>query len=151
MLKPKPLLFKEIYYILPLVTKTILSTSMNSKIIMTSSAIFLGLAAVVCTFLPEEIVDLLGLEAGNTIILQILGALYFGFAMVNWMGKSNLIGGIYGKPVALGNFSHFMIAGIALAKLCIKNPALDGMAILTFIYLIFGVLFGLVLFGKLLK
>lgn len=151
MLKPKPLLFKEIYYILPLVTKTILSTSMNSKIIMTSSAIFLGLAAVVCTFLPEEIVDLLGLEAGNTIILQILGALYFGFAMVNWMGKSNLIGGIYGKPVALGNFSHFMIAGIALAKLCIKNPALGGMAILTFIYLIFGVLFGLVLFGKLLK
>ena len=124
---------------------------MNSKLIMTSSAMFLGLAAIVFTFFPEEIVSILGLEGVNTIILQILGALYFGFAMVNWMGKSNVIGGIYGRPVAMGNFSHFMIAGIALLKAFIGNPILNGMAVFTLIYLIFGVLFGLVLFGKLLK
>ncbi|WP_341227051.1 hypothetical protein [uncultured Arcticibacterium sp.] len=124
---------------------------MNSKLIMAASAIVLGIAALVFTFLPEEIVGFLGLEMGNTIILQILGALYFGFAMVNWMGKSNVIGGIYGKPVALGNFSHFAIAEIALAKWEMRNQVYGGMAILTGIYLIFAILFGLILFGKLLK
>lgn len=124
---------------------------MNSKLIMMSSAIFLGLAAVLFTFLPQEIVAFLGLEAGNSIIFQILGALYFGFAMLNWMGKSSLIGGIFGRPVALGNFSHFAIAGIALAKWEMKNQVYGGMAVLTGIYLIFAVLFGLIVFGKLLK
>ncbi|AWV99146.1 hypothetical protein [Arcticibacterium luteifluviistationis] len=124
---------------------------MNSKFIMTASSVFLGLAAVLFTFLPQEVVGFLGLESGNTIILQILGALYFGFAMLNWMGKSSLIGGIYGRPVALGNFSHFAIAGIALLKLFIKAPDFGGMVVLTLFYLTFAVLFGLVLFGKLLK
>src|SRR5204862_7388254 len=33
-------------------------------------------------------------------------ALYLGFAVLNWMGCVVLFGGIYGRPVALGNLCH---------------------------------------------
>ncbi len=79
----------------------------------------------------------------STIVLQIVGALYFGFAMLNWMSKANLIGGIYNRPVAVGNLTHFFIAALALLKLSAKNPVLIGVAV---IYSIFAIVFGYILF-----
>ena len=36
--------------------------------------------------------------------------------MVNWMAKDSLIGGIYNRPVALGNTLHFLMGALALGK-----------------------------------
>ena len=86
---------------------------------MTTSAVFLGLLGVTLQFLPTEILSNLGVEVNsiNKLVLQMLGALYLGFAMLNWMGKNNLIGGVYSRPVAIGNFTHFTIGAITLIKL----------------------------------
>jgi len=46
----------------------------------------------------------------------LLGALYVDFAMLNWMVKGSLIGNIYNRPVAVANFTHFLVGGLALAK-----------------------------------
>ena len=98
------------------------------------------------TFMPGEISQFLKLNRSTAIVLQISGALYFGFAMLNWTAKGNLIGGIYSRPVAIGNFTHFMIGGLALIKLAMKNPGLTYVWIAAILYVIFALLFGWIFF-----
>ena len=113
---------------------------------MISSAIYLGAIGIGLIFLPDEIVSTLGIVSNptTTIVFQLLGALYFGFAMINWMSKGNMIGGIYNKPIAVGNFTHFAVGAFALVKAAIKFQ--DGVALflITGIYLLFAIIFAYV-------
>jgi hypothetical protein len=121
---------------------------MNTKLLMTASAIVMGITGVILTFLPQEVSALMGFDASNnfqSVILQVLGALYFAFAMVNWTAKANLIGGIYGRPVAIGNLTHFTIGGLALLKGSYRTP--DPLLItLAIAYILFAILFSIVFF-----
>ena len=92
---------------------------MNTKLIMTSSALLLGAAGILLSFLPQEVIRLVSGPMPSqldTVILQILGALYFASSMTNWTAKANLIGGIYARPIAIGNLTHFTVASLALLK-----------------------------------
>lgn len=110
---------------------------------MSASAIALGITGIALIFLPEEVATAFSWTEGSSIVLQIMGALYFGFAMLNWMSKANLIGGIYNRPIAVGNATHFFVAALALLKFSFKSPALIGVAV---IYSVFAIAFGYVLF-----
>ncbi len=92
---------------------------MNTKLIMTISSAIMGAIGIVLTFIPSEILTYLSNEPSSgiaVISLQMAGALYFGFAMINWIAKANLIGGIYGRPIAVGNLTHFFVGAMALTK-----------------------------------
>lgn len=122
---------------------------MNTKLLMGASAIALGAMGIFLTFVPEAIPGYFGLEMSDTLALlvQILGALYFAFGMLNWMSKASLIGGIYNRPIAVANFSHFFIAGLALIKSTIANPDFPlSIWAIGITYLIFALSFGLILF-----
>jgi hypothetical protein len=84
---------------------------MNTKIVMISSGLFLGVLGITFTFIPDEVVSgLVETPSPMSILpLQLLGALYIGFALLNWMAKESLIGGIYNRPIAIGNFTHFQL------------------------------------------
>jgi hypothetical protein len=93
--------------------------SINTKLVMTASAVVMGVAGIALSFSPQEIVsyfDAVNAAPASAVVLQVMGALYFAFAMTNWTARANLIGGIYGRPIAIGNLSHFIIAALALAK-----------------------------------
>ena len=78
--------------------------------------------------------------------MQLLGALYLGFAMLNWMTKASLIGGIYNRPLAIGNFMHFAAGALALVKIINKIDAHSGIIIsFTVVYSVYAILFGYVL------
>lgn len=121
---------------------------MNTKYLMISSSIFMGVIGLFASFLPAEILNSVGLPSTvlPVLLLQITGALYLGFALMNWMAKAILIGGIYSKPLCIGNFLHFAVAGIALIKAAMNNPGVKYVLIATIIYSIFAILFGFVLF-----
>jgi hypothetical protein len=122
---------------------------MNTKLLLGASAIALGAAGIIMTFVPDEILVYLKFEMNRNLVLlvQILGALYFAFGMLNWMSKASLIGGIYNRPIAVANFSHFSIAGLALIKSIISNSDLPLIfLVIGIVYLIFALLFGLILF-----
>ncbi|TXE12235.1 hypothetical protein [Algoriphagus aquimarinus] len=122
---------------------------MNTKLIMTLSAIFMFSAGITLTFSPDLILGSLNLNPNQIIVflLQLLGALYFGFGMLNWMNKGRPIGGIYNRPVAIANLSHFMIAGLALLKGLISNPELQfTIWVIGIIYILFGFAFGVIFF-----
>jgi len=121
---------------------------MNTKVLMMSSAIVLGAIGILLTFIPEEIAAFIDLPVKSALLLQFLGAAYFGFAMLNWMAKGNLIGGIYSKPVALGNYAHFFIGVFAVSKIAFKSHGLNHLWIIAIIYAIFAVSFGYISFSR---
>ena len=92
---------------------------MNIKILMTSSALFLATIGILLSFLPNEIVEYLNVEPNiiTILFLKIMSALYLGFGILNWMAKGTLIGGIYNRPIAIGNLMHFGVGAIALVKI----------------------------------
>lgn len=114
---------------------------------MTSSALFLGIIGVLFSFLPNETAEYLHIEQNiiTVLFLQIMGALYLGFAILNWMAKGTLIGGIYNRPIAIGNFMHFTVGAITLIKAVSSLPAHATIFIsLTIVYSIFAILFAIV-------
>ena len=121
---------------------------MKSKIVIVSSAVFMAILGLALTFAPDELVmSAVGhKEPEIKIALQLLGALYLSFAMTNWMTKDGIIGGIYNRPVALGNFLHFLMGGLALARLLLGGNENWIMIIITLIYTAFAVAFYFVVF-----
>jgi hypothetical protein len=122
---------------------------MNTKLIMSLCAVSLAAAGLSLSFLPEEISAALGMDATKLVQLtfQLLGALYFGFALLNWMAKGSTIGGIYNRPMALANLAHFLAGALALVKAVWSDPELPYAAwILAGWYTLFAVLFALVVF-----
>ena len=113
---------------------------------MSLSAIVMGLTGIILTFFPQEIAGFFKMADANIILLQVLGGLYFGFAMLNWAAKANLTGGIYSRPVTIGNLAHFVIVGLALLKFGSRNTSNIYVWIAVILYLIFAILFGIVFF-----
>jgi hypothetical protein len=123
---------------------------MNTRLLMRASAAVLGVLGALATFLPQEI--LLGAGAPpvglNVILIQIAGALYLGFAMLNWMAQGGVMGGIYGRPVAIGNLAHFTIGALALLKALLAGQRVPEVVVGAVAYTAFAVLFALVVFGR---
>ena len=120
-----------------------------TKTLMIISAIFLAVNGFVFSFFPNEISVLLTNDDNHifTLILQILGALYLGFSYINWMSKNSLIGGIYNKPLLIGNLLHFLTSSMALIKLAFKfENNLQLILSYTIIYCLFTSFFGYVFF-----
>lgn len=122
---------------------------MNTKVLMIATAVYLGIAGLGLTFLPQEIVRFFEVETNQTFILalQILGSLYLGFGMMNWMGRKSLIGGIYSRPLVFGNLLHFLVSAFALIKMVGKYTETQFVVILTIsiVYSIFALCFGYLL------
>ncbi len=123
---------------------------MNTRLLMRASAIFLGALGAAATFLPQEILAHAGTPSVgfNVQIVQTAGALYLGFAMLNWMAQGNMIGGIYSRPVAIGNLVHFTIAALALLKSILAGQRAGEVVIGAVAYTAFAVLFAAIAFGS---
>ena len=64
---------------------------------------------------------------------------------MNWMAKGVLIGGIYSRPLAIGNFAHFLIGAIALVKYAFGFQDV-AVWVLAAVYTGFALAFGYVFF-----
>lgn len=91
---------------------------MKTKILLSASSLALGLAGGVTLFAPVEILRWFGVPTVEpmSVLVQLLGALYFAFALANWTAKDSRIGGIYARSLALGNCIHFVTGGLVLLK-----------------------------------
>ena len=99
--------------------------------------------------MPQEILAHYGSRSSalGVLLMQVVGALYLGFAVLNWMARDVLIGGIYARPVALGNFLHFGVVGLAVWKAIAAGTSRGGDIIAAaIVYSVFAVWFGLVAF-----
>ena len=121
---------------------------MNTNLLMISSAFLMGVCGVLLQFIPHEVLSYFGIGSSgiNALFLQIAGALYLGFAMMNWMAKTVLIGGIYARPLAMGNFLHFLVGALAFLKYAVASSGEAAVWVLAALYSLFAILFGFVFF-----
>src|SRR5713226_2230428 len=78
---------------------------LSTKLLMTTSAAVTAVIGVALAFAPAEILAYSG-SAPNpalSVLLQVAGAAFLGFAILDWMARASVIGGIYNRPLALGN------------------------------------------------
>jgi len=124
---------------------------MQTKILMSFSALFLAALGIGALFLTQGILIHYGTYAGtfSVIILKVVGGVLLGFAVLNWTARAALSGGASGRPLALGNFVHFALVTLALWRPVAARTA-GGAKFLTVavLYTIFAVWFAVVLFSK---
>jgi len=108
----------------------------------------MALLGTAMSFVPHELLAYGGVQPDGlaAVFVQVCGALYLGFAILNWMARGNLIGGIYSRPVALGNFMHFVVAGLALVKAAFAAPHVVPLWVAAVVYALFAVSFARVVF-----
>lgn len=98
---------------------------MQTKWIVGTAGVVLFVSGALLAFLPQETAEALGIVPVGpvTLVLQVLSAALLGWGILNWFSRANLIGGIYGRPLALGNFLFFFVSASALVKLAMRGSA----------------------------
>lgn len=120
---------------------------MHTRYLMILSAALMAIIGIAFSFMPQEVLGVHGSapDTATVMLVQMAGAAYLGFAMLNWTARGILIGGVYAKPVALGNALHFMMVAIMLVKAAFTFGAVPLM-ISAAVFSTFAVWFGYVLF-----
>lgn len=120
----------------------------GTRYLMVASAVFTATIGLSLTFAPQEILRGFGSDATiwEQALAQLCGALYCGSTLLNWMAKGATLGGIYGRPIVIGNLVHFMMGALVLLKMAGGPSSSPAQWTLTFAYVVFAVLFGFVIF-----
>jgi len=107
----------------------------------------MGTLGITASFFSHEVLAFVGasVETQTVLIVQVLGALYLGFAFLNWYTRGFVMGGIYNRPLGLGNTLHFAIVSVTLIKAALALGSITIWA-LTAAYVVFAIWFSLVLF-----
>ena len=111
---------------------------------MTTSSLLIALAGIFALFAPNVLVAMLfGAPLANSlsVLIQLMGALYFSMALMNWTAKDSAIGGIYARPVSLANFAHFFSGTLLLAKYVLASEFNVLIVLLLVVYAVFAILF----------
>jgi hypothetical protein len=116
---------------------------MNTRVLMAASSFMLALAGLLTLFIPDKLLGLLGVPATDPLpaLVQLMGSLFFAFAMVNWTAKDSRIGGVYARPISVGNFTHFLVGAVVLANHEFSNGINPLLFIVMIVYAVFAILF----------
>ena len=123
---------------------------MNSRpnLLLLSSAIVYGCAAIPLLFAPEELSEYFGMPAsvGQVVLLQVLGSAVFGFSMLNWANRFSRLGGVLGRPIVMANLAHAGTAFLLLVRAATRTPDSLAVVLPTVAYFALAVAFGSGLF-----
>lgn len=91
---------------------------MNTRMVMTTSSMVLGLGGLFGLFAPDNVVELLGVAPAPPLsaMVQLMGTVYYAVALMNWMARNSTIGGIYARPISMANLVHFFCGSLVLGK-----------------------------------
>ncbi len=109
--------------------------------LLTISAGYNALLGLATSFLPKEILLAFEVQANpiSMLLIQIIGAFLIGFAMINYLSKNSIMGGIYNKPILMGNIAFHCISAIVFVKFILNhNLYHEAFIPLTVMYLLLG-------------
>lgn len=86
------------------------------RIILSASAIVLFVIGAAGLFAPQEVSGALDPVTAHPLIMQIGASALLGFALLNWMSRSNRLGGIYGRPLGIANLLLFAASSLSIWK-----------------------------------
>ncbi|MEP7184375.1 MAG: hypothetical protein ABI767_00945 [Rhodanobacter sp.] len=116
-----------------------MNANRTSTAITTSSAVVLAVGGIALLFGSDELLApvVRGASAGVTVLGQLVAAGWLAMAWLNWNQRHMVIGGIYGRPTVLANFTLYLLSVTSLAH---RLMAGDAPAVLLVLALFFGLL-----------
>ena len=120
---------------------------MNTRILQTLSTAFFGACGIVALFAPE--VFLGAISMGNVTPhwpVQLLASALLALAIFNWMTRGFAMGGIYGRPVVMTNFTFFFVAATSTVRAVLAGGRPGPIGVLL-ICGIFALAYGFLAFG----
>ena len=116
--------------------------------LLTASAVVYFMASLGAIFAGDELLKMAG--AARTplelALLQLLGAAVFSLAMLNWMNRYSLTGGIFGRPLVVTNFANSAISALMLVHLTRRAGVSTALGIALGFYALLALAFGARLF-----
>jgi hypothetical protein len=89
-----------------------------SSLVSRVSAALLSLAGLVLLFASDVLLPALvpGLPPAAAWVGQLLAAAWLGVAALNWLQRSAVLGGIYGRPIVLANLALYFVSALSLLR-----------------------------------
>ena len=118
------------------------------NLLLITSAVVYFIASVSAIFAGDEMLKLAG-AAGTPLelaLLQLLGAAVFSLAMLNWMSRYSLTGGIIGRPLVVVNIANSAISALMLIHLARQEGVSAALGIALGVYALMALAFGAKLF-----
>ena len=111
------------------------------------STAVLGACGIVTLFAPEVFLSVIGLaNVTPHWPMQLLAAAWLALAIFDWMTMGFAMGGIYGRPVVMTNFTHYFIGALTSLRPALANGRPGAIGI-TLIFGIFAVAYAVLLFS----
>ena len=98
---------------------------MISSVLSRVSATVLLLGGLALLFASDALLPALvqGFPPNAAWLGQLLGAAWLGMAALNWLNRSALLGGIYGRPVVFANLAVYSISALSLFRSLVGDAA----------------------------
>lgn len=116
--------------------------------LLTASAVAYFVASLGAIFAGGELLEWAG-ATGTPLelaLLQLLGAAVFSLAMLNWMNRYSLTGGIFGRPLVVTNLANSAISALMLVHLARRGGVSTALGIALGFYVLLALAFGARLF-----
>ena len=123
---------------------------MPTKLLLIGAALFQGLYGVAMLFLPDVLLGWFaaGADVRAAFFAQQFGTALLGLAALNWIGRASPVGGIYGRPLVVGNTTFFTANAFLLLRQSLEQPTAWALWVNEAAVAGFAVAFALLLFGK---
>ncbi|RUO80055.1 hypothetical protein CWI84_07075 [Idiomarina tyrosinivorans] len=118
-----------------------MAATRSGRFIMGLSAVLMVAAGAILLFVPEQVAAAFHRDAYPRELTSVLAAVYVGMGYGNWLAKGQLIGGIYGRPLCVGNFFHAMVGALALIGALWNGVPSLALLITCAVYALFALLF----------
>lgn len=121
---------------------------MISSIVSRLSAAFLCCLGLSLLFVPDVVLGALtpGVPQTAEWIGQLLAAAWLGMASLNWMQRSVVIGGIYGRPLVSANVVLYMVSALSMTRVASTPGATWAAVALTVPLCLFAAAYAALLF-----
>ena len=123
---------------------------MKSKPVMIVSSVGFVVIGFMLLSAPDNVLATGEQASGklSLLLVQLFGASLMGCGYLNWLARGIVIGGIYGRPLAVGNFIHGLIGFGILMKGVSAGMNTYAVWILLVWYFLYAAGFSVLLFGR---
>lgn len=98
---------------------------MASTVVSSVSALILGIAGLALLFAPDVVLPAVvpAFPRSAVWLGQLLAAGWLGLAILNWLQRRLVLGGIYGRPVVLANLVLYPVSALSLLRALVAGTA----------------------------
>jgi hypothetical protein len=117
---------------------------------MTLTSVALAVFGCALVMVPDLAVASVspGLDRTFLPVVQLLGSSLLAFGYLNWMSRRAILGGVLGRPIVAGNFTHGLVGTLILLRLLSGDITYPVCWALCSLYLAYTIAFGRLLFSR---